>query len=188
MSIANSGRLPEIISTLKLLKNVVALAPLGEHVGAGIELAISICEMAQVRYITNILKCSLTNVVVIPERESQPDGVRRARTSDRCATSGHLERGSKSISRSLVECEVEHSGRHKVCVAKNDMHASKPKFAIIYRVLTDARDVVRTQTARSIKSSKSILRALKGPRAEKDVEEMAALEAKISAALERFQV
>jgi hypothetical protein len=42
-----SSRLPEIISTLKVLKNVVALAPLGEQVGAGIELAISICEMAQ---------------------------------------------------------------------------------------------------------------------------------------------
>jgi hypothetical protein len=48
---------------------------LGEHVGAGIELAISICEMAQVRYNTNILKCRLTNVVVIPERKSQSCGV-----------------------------------------------------------------------------------------------------------------
>jgi hypothetical protein len=48
MSAVISSRLPEIISTLKVLKNVVALAPLGEHVGAGIELAITICEMAQV--------------------------------------------------------------------------------------------------------------------------------------------
>jgi hypothetical protein len=54
MSAASSGRLPEIISTLKLLKNVVALAPLGEPVGAGIELAISICEMAQVCQIVEI--------------------------------------------------------------------------------------------------------------------------------------
>jgi hypothetical protein len=44
-----SSRLPEIVLTLKILKNVVALAPLGEHVVAGIELAISICEMAEVR-------------------------------------------------------------------------------------------------------------------------------------------
>jgi hypothetical protein len=49
MSAAVSSRLPEIISILKILKNVVALAPLGDYVGAGIELAISICEMAQVR-------------------------------------------------------------------------------------------------------------------------------------------
>jgi hypothetical protein len=49
MLAAVSSRLPEIISTLKILKNVVALAPLGDYVGAGIELAISICEMAQVR-------------------------------------------------------------------------------------------------------------------------------------------
>jgi hypothetical protein len=48
-STLSTGRLPEIISTLKMLKNVVALAPLGENIGAGIELAISICEMAQVR-------------------------------------------------------------------------------------------------------------------------------------------
>jgi hypothetical protein len=44
-----SSRLPEVVSTLKVLKNVVALAPLGEHVAAGIDLAISICEMAEVR-------------------------------------------------------------------------------------------------------------------------------------------
>jgi hypothetical protein len=49
MSAGISNRLPEIVSTLKILKNVVALAPLGEQVGAGIELAISICEMAEVR-------------------------------------------------------------------------------------------------------------------------------------------
>jgi hypothetical protein len=50
-----SSWLPEIVSTLELLKNVVALSPLGEYVGAGIELAISICEMAQVRYISLFL-------------------------------------------------------------------------------------------------------------------------------------
>jgi hypothetical protein len=49
MSTGASSWLPKIVSTLELLKNVVALAPLGEHVGAGIELAISICEMARVR-------------------------------------------------------------------------------------------------------------------------------------------
>jgi hypothetical protein len=31
MSAGASSRLPEIVSTLELLKNVVALAPLGEH-------------------------------------------------------------------------------------------------------------------------------------------------------------
>jgi hypothetical protein len=49
MSAAITSRLPDVIKTLKILKNVVALAPLGEQVGAGIELAISICEMAEVR-------------------------------------------------------------------------------------------------------------------------------------------
>jgi hypothetical protein len=68
------------------------------------------------------------------------------------------------------------------------MHVRRLKSAIVPRVLTDARDVVRTQTARSTKSSKRILKVFKGPRAEKYVEEIAALEAKISAALERFQV
>jgi hypothetical protein len=69
------------------------------------------------------------------------------------------------------------------------MHARRLKSAsLLLRVLTDARDVVRTQTARSTKSSKNILKIFKGLRAANDVEEIAALEAKISAALERFQV
>jgi hypothetical protein len=40
--------LPQVIATLTILKNVVAVVPLGEQVKAGIELGISICEMAQV--------------------------------------------------------------------------------------------------------------------------------------------
>jgi hypothetical protein len=69
------------------------------------------------------------------------------------------------------------------------MHVRRLKSVfLLLRVLTDARDAVRTQTARSTKSSKSIFRAFKGLRAANDVEEIAALEAKISAALERFQV
>jgi hypothetical protein len=67
-----SSRLPEIVSTLKVLKNVVALAPLGEHVAAGIDLAISICEMAEVRYYPsydNDNKWSM--YVVSPEGQNQ---------------------------------------------------------------------------------------------------------------------
>jgi hypothetical protein len=56
------------------------------------------------------------------------------------------------------------------------------------RVLTAAKDTIRNQTTRSAKSSKSILRALKGGKAGKDAEELSALEAKISAALDQFKV
>jgi hypothetical protein len=50
MSTLTSGGLADTIKGLKILKNVVTMVPLlGDQVGAGIELAISICEMAQVR-------------------------------------------------------------------------------------------------------------------------------------------
>jgi hypothetical protein len=46
-----SSRLPEIIAALKLLKNAAGLAPLvGDQLKTGIELVISICEMAQVSF------------------------------------------------------------------------------------------------------------------------------------------
>jgi hypothetical protein len=61
-------------------------------------------------------------------------------------------------------------------------------FAIVFRVLTSARDIVRSQTSKSTKSSKSFFKSFKGIRVERDNEEMAALDVKISAALERFQV
>jgi hypothetical protein len=50
MATVKSGGLADTIKGLKILKNVVTMVPmLGEQVGAGIDLAISICEMAQVR-------------------------------------------------------------------------------------------------------------------------------------------
>jgi hypothetical protein len=56
------------------------------------------------------------------------------------------------------------------------------------RVLIAAKDTIRNQATRSAKPSKSIIRALKGGKAGKDAEELSALEAKISIALEQFKV
>jgi hypothetical protein len=75
-----------------------------------------------------------------------------------------------------------------VSVLVNIPSARILNLAIVFRVLTSARDTVQTQTSKSTKSSKSFFKSFKGPSLEKDKEEIAALEVKISAALERFQV
>jgi hypothetical protein len=95
MATAVTSRLPEIISTLKVLKNVIALAPLGEHVGAGIELAISICEMAQVRELvfSSVMRYVMHHRHI--ERGSQQGSIRGTRASNRCTLGRHFERRSE---------------------------------------------------------------------------------------------
>jgi hypothetical protein len=69
-----------------------------------------------------------------------------------------------------------------------ESHVSLRGLIILTRVLTEARNVIQTHISRPTKSSRNILRAFKVSNAEKEMEDISALEGKISAALERFHV